>query len=143
MTDNPIAMAVQLQAMQALALERNIDLSNPVNANMMAQLILLMHSGMVAQQKANESNPGIRIESVPKQQVNSPQVANENSPRGNSSSDVSGQSGSYKGRQVVFAAPTKRRGEIFPLWQWGRGRGRGGGGVGYLRKMVEFFINFF
>ncbi|KAL2458137.1 ATP-dependent helicase BRM [Abeliophyllum distichum] len=118
-------MAVQLQAMQALALERNIDLSNPVNANMMAQLIPLMHSGMVAQQKANESNPGIRIESVPKQQVNSPQVANENSPRGNSSSDVSGQSGSYKGRQVVSPAPAKREGEIPPSlavgWGWGWG----------------------
>ncbi|KAL2490340.1 ATP-dependent helicase BRM [Abeliophyllum distichum] len=105
MTNNPIAMAAQLQAMQALALERNIDLSNPVNANMMAQLIPLLHSGMVAQQKVNESNPGIHLESVPKQLVNSPQVANENSPRGNSSSDVSGQSGSYKGRQVVSTAP--------------------------------------
>ncbi|KAL2476606.1 ATP-dependent helicase BRM [Abeliophyllum distichum] len=65
MTNNPIAMAVQLQAMQALALERNIDLSSPVNASMMAQPLL--HSGMFAQQKVNESNPGIHLESVPKQ----------------------------------------------------------------------------
>ncbi|CAA2953973.1 Hypothetical predicted protein [Olea europaea subsp. europaea] len=105
MTNNPNAMAAQLQAMQALALERNIDLSNPVNANMMAQLIPLLQSGMVAQQKANESNPGLQPESVAKQQVNSPQVANESSPHGNSSSDLSGQSGSYKARQLVSTAP--------------------------------------
>ncbi|KAL2512569.1 ATP-dependent helicase BRM [Abeliophyllum distichum] len=49
LTNNPIVMAAQLQAMQALALEHNIDLSNLVNANMMVQLIPLLHSGMVAQ----------------------------------------------------------------------------------------------
>lgn len=92
MANNQIAMAAQMQAMQALALERNIDLSHPANANVVAQLIPLMQSRMVAQQKANENNTGVR---------SSPQVGNESSPHGNSSSDVSGQSGSSKARQVV------------------------------------------
>ncbi|KAK6136272.1 hypothetical protein DH2020_030003 [Rehmannia glutinosa] len=100
MTNNSIAMAAQMQAMQALALERNIDLSHPANANVVAQLIPLMQSRMVAQ-KANENSTGIQPVSFAKQHVTSPQVGNESSPRGNSSSDVSGQSGSSKARQTV------------------------------------------
>ncbi|KAK6135623.1 hypothetical protein DH2020_030634 [Rehmannia glutinosa] len=100
MTNNSIAMAAQMQAMQALALERNIDLSHPANANVVAQLIPLMQSRMVAQ-KANENSTGIQSVSFAKQHVTSPQVGNESSPRGNSSSDVSGQSGSSKARQTV------------------------------------------
>ncbi|KAK6136285.1 hypothetical protein DH2020_029984 [Rehmannia glutinosa] len=82
------------------ALERNIDLSHPANANVVAQLIPLMQSRMVAQ-KANENSTGIQPVSFAKQHVTSPQVGNESSPRGNSSSDVSGQSGSSKARQTV------------------------------------------
>ncbi|KAL8119055.1 hypothetical protein AgCh_016530 [Apium graveolens] len=89
---NQLAMAAQMQAMQALALDRNIDLSAPANANLMAQLIPLMQSRMVAQHMPSETNIDAQSSSVtmPKQQVTSPQVANENSPCGNSSSDVSG-----------------------------------------------------
>ncbi|PIN18589.1 Chromatin remodeling complex SWI/SNF [Handroanthus impetiginosus] len=101
MTNNSITMAAQMQAMQALALERNIDLSNPANANVVAQLIPLMQSRMVPQQKPNENSAGMQSASFAKQHVNSPQVGNESSPRGNSSSDVSGQSGSSKARQTV------------------------------------------
>lgn len=103
MANSQLAMAAQMQAMQALALERNIDLSLPANANLVAQLIPLMQSRILAQQKANESSMGPQSSSVsmPKQQVNSPQVANESSPRANSSSDVSGQSGSNRARQTV------------------------------------------
>ncbi|KAK1395767.1 hypothetical protein POM88_005630 [Heracleum sosnowskyi] len=81
-----------MQAMQALALDRNIDLSVPANANLMAQLFPLMQSMLVAQHKPSETNMDEQSSSVtmPKQQVTSAQVANENSPRGNSSSDVSG-----------------------------------------------------
>ncbi|KAK9065487.1 hypothetical protein SSX86_014888 [Deinandra increscens subsp. villosa] len=93
MGNNQGAMAAQLQAMQALALERNIDLSLPQNANLMAQLMPIMQSRMLGQQKVNESNMG----SQSKQQVTSPQVANESSPR----SDVSGHSGSTKARQTM------------------------------------------
>ncbi|KAK6140625.1 hypothetical protein DH2020_025625 [Rehmannia glutinosa] len=103
MTNNSIAMAAQMQAMQALALERNIDLSHPANANVVAQLIPLMQSRMVAQ-KANENSTGIQSVSFAKQHVTSPQVGNESSPRGNSSSDVSGQSGSSKARQTVSSS---------------------------------------
>ncbi|KAL1826685.1 hypothetical protein ACET3Z_005097 [Daucus carota] len=98
MGNSQLAMAAQMQAMQALALERNIDLSVPANANLMAQLLPLMQSRMVAQHKANESNMGAQSSLIPmtKQQVTSPQVANESSPRGNSSSDLSGHSASGK-----------------------------------------------
>ncbi|XAR63042.1 DNA helicase [Bertholletia excelsa] len=96
-----MALAVQMQAMQALARERNIDLSHPASANLMSQL--LIQSRMLAQQKANENNMGAQSSpvSIPKQQVASPQVASESSPRQNSSSDVSGQSGSVKATQTV------------------------------------------
>ncbi|KAI3764429.1 hypothetical protein L2E82_14437 [Cichorium intybus] len=89
MANSQVAMAAQLQAMQAMALERNIDLSLPQNANLMAQLMPLMQSKMLGQQKVNETNMNPPMS---KQQVTSPQLANENSPRGNSSSDVSGHS---------------------------------------------------
>ncbi|KAL2478747.1 ATP-dependent helicase BRM [Forsythia ovata] len=105
MTNNPIAVAAQVQAMQALALERNIDLSNPASANMMAQLIPLMQARMAAQQKTNESNAGLQSASMPKQQVPATKVANESSPRGNSSGDVSGRFGSSKARQTVANDP--------------------------------------
>ncbi|KAF5756878.1 putative DNA helicase chromatin remodeling SNF2 family [Helianthus annuus] len=93
MGNGQAAMAAQLQAMQALALERNIDLSLPQNANLMAQLMPIMQSRMLGQQKVNESNMG----SQSKPQVTSQQVANESSPR----SDVSGHSGSTKARQTM------------------------------------------
>ncbi|KAL3517180.1 hypothetical protein ACH5RR_024082 [Cinchona calisaya] len=96
MTNNPMAMFAQ---MQALALERNIDLSVPANANLIAQF--LMQSQMISQQKANESNAVVQASSslhVQKQPVTSQMVANESSPRGNTSSDASAQSGSAKAR---------------------------------------------
>ncbi|KAE9605393.1 putative DNA helicase chromatin remodeling SNF2 family [Lupinus albus] len=98
-----VAMSAQLQAIQAWARERNIDLSHPANANLMAQLMPLMQSRMVPQPKANESNIGSQSSPAPvsKQQVISPAVASENSAHANSSSDVSGQSGSSKARQTV------------------------------------------
>nr|XP_027109594.1 ATP-dependent helicase BRM-like [Coffea arabica] len=101
MANNPNVMAAQ---MQALALERNIDLSNPANANLIAQF--LMQSRMISQQKANESNAVVQASSlhVQKQPVNSPTVANESSPRGNTSSDASAQSGSVKARYPSSSA---------------------------------------
>ncbi|XP_004510773.1 ATP-dependent helicase BRM isoform X2 [Cicer arietinum] len=101
-----IAVAAQLQAMQAWARENNIDLSHPTNANLMAKLIPLMQSRMVLQPKVSESNIGAQSSHVPvsKQQVNSPAVASESSAHANSSSDVSGQSGSSKARQTVPAS---------------------------------------
>ncbi|XVE73845.1 hypothetical protein DITRI_Ditri11bG0151100 [Diplodiscus trichospermus] len=104
MGNNQLAMAAQLQAW---ALERNIDLSQPANANLMAQLIPLMQSRMAAQQKTNESNMGSQSSPVPvsKPQVASPSVPSESSPRGNSPSDTSGQSGSAKTRPTVLPNP--------------------------------------
>ncbi|XP_020218776.1 ATP-dependent helicase BRM isoform X2 [Cajanus cajan] len=100
---NQIAMSAQLRAMQAWAHERNIDLSHPANANLMAQLIPLMQSRMAQQPKANDTNLGAQSSSVPvsSQQVSSPAVASEGSAHANSSSDVSAQSGSGKARQTA------------------------------------------
>ncbi|XP_057462987.1 LOW QUALITY PROTEIN: ATP-dependent helicase BRM-like [Actinidia eriantha] len=105
--NSQLAMNAQIQAMQALARERNIDLSLPANANLVAQLIPLMQSRMLAQQKTNENNMGAQSSpgSMPKQQVASPQIARESSPHQNSSSDMSGQSGSSKARQTVAPGP--------------------------------------
>ncbi|KAK6918359.1 Glutamine-Leucine-Glutamine, QLQ [Dillenia turbinata] len=102
MVNSQLVMAAQLQAMQAWALEHNIDLSMPANANLMAQLIPIMQSKMVVQHKPNENITGGQSASaqVSKQQVASP-VASDSSPHGNLSGDVSGQSGPAKGRQVV------------------------------------------
>ncbi|KAJ8573177.1 hypothetical protein K7X08_009688 [Anisodus acutangulus] len=106
MTSNSLAMAAQMQAMQALALERNVDLSLPANANIMAQLIPLMQSRMMAQQKLPDSNVPMQSSSghMPKQQVSSPQIANDGSPRAHSSSDLLGSS-SAKTRQAVITGP--------------------------------------
>ncbi|KAK7292693.1 hypothetical protein RJT34_15545 [Clitoria ternatea] len=105
-----IAVSAQLQAMQAWARERNIDLSHPANAHLMAQLIPLMQQArMVAQPKVNDGNVGAQSSPVPvsKPQVTSPAVASESSAHANSSSDMSGQSGSSKARQTV---PPSHRG---------------------------------
>ncbi|XP_058743971.1 ATP-dependent helicase BRM-like [Vicia villosa] len=101
--NSQIAVAAQLQAMQAWARENNIDLSHPTNAHLMAKLIPLMQSRMALPPKTSESNIGAQSSSVPvsKQQVNSPAVASESSAHANSSSDMSGQSGSSKARQTV------------------------------------------
>ncbi|PHU09575.1 ATP-dependent helicase BRM [Capsicum chinense] len=106
MTSNSLAMAAQMQAMQALALERNVDLSLPANANIMAQLIPLMQSRMITQQKVPENNVPVQSSSghMPKQQVSSPQIANDSSPHAHSSSDLSGSS-SAKTRQAVTTGP--------------------------------------
>lgn len=105
---NSQLVMAQLQAMQAWALERNIDLSSPANANLVAQLIPFMQSQMASQQKLNDNNSvnaqGLAVP-ISRQQVASPPVLSENSPRGNSSSDVSGQSGSTKSRQTVPTGP--------------------------------------
>lgn len=106
MTNNQLAMA-QLQAMQAWALERNIDLSQPANANLMAQLIPLMQTRMAAQQKANENNMGSQSSpaSISKQQINSPFAGKEASAHANSLNDVPGQSSSTKSRQIASPSP--------------------------------------
>lgn len=86
MANSQLAMATQ---MQALARERNIDLSIPSNAHLMAQLIPLLQSRMIAQQKANENSTQSSLAvSMPKQQIASLQVGSESSPRGNSSNDT-------------------------------------------------------
>ncbi|KAJ0797562.1 putative DNA helicase chromatin remodeling SNF2 family [Helianthus annuus] len=95
-----MTMAAQLQAMQALALERNIDLSLPQNANLVAQLIPLMQARM---QKANETS-----------------MTNDNSPRGNSSSDL----GSAKTRQNI--PPAHLGSTSNPLLVNNPGPGQGG-----------------
>ncbi|GMI99021.1 FLORAL FUSED ORGANS 3, CHROMATIN REMODELING 2, ARABIDOPSIS THALIANA BRAHMA, BRAHMA [Hibiscus trionum] len=99
MGNNQLAMAAQLQVW---ALERNIDMSQPANANLMAQIIPLMQSRMAAQQKTNERNMGTQSPiAVSKPKITSPSVPSESSPRGNSSNDISDMSGFAKARQTV------------------------------------------
>lgn len=102
-SNNSIAMAAQAQA---VALEHNIDLSAPGNANLIAQLIPMMQSRMIPPQKTHESNSLMQSSSaqLPRQQVSSPQLASESSPHGNTSSDASGQSDSAKARVSVKPA---------------------------------------
>ncbi|KAI9110091.1 hypothetical protein K1719_019132 [Acacia pycnantha] len=97
---NQMAVSAQLHALQAWAHERNVDLSHPSNANLVAQLIPMMQSKMVSQQKPNENNVAPQSSPVPvsKQQVTSPM---ENPAHANSSSDLSGKSGCAKARQTV------------------------------------------
>ncbi|XP_054782253.1 ATP-dependent helicase BRM-like isoform X2 [Prosopis cineraria] len=108
---NQIAVSAQLQAMQAWARERNIDLSHPANANLIAQIFPMKQSRIVSQQKANESSMGAQSSLVPvsKQQVTSPAGASDSSAHANSSSDASGLSGPAKARQLPanhFGPPT-------------------------------------
>lgn len=89
-TANQFAM-VQLQAMQAWAMENNIDLSHPNNANLIAQLLPLWQSKMAAMQKTSD-NAGAHSSQVlaVKQQSNmsSPPVVNENSVHGTSVNEL-------------------------------------------------------
>ncbi|KAL9228908.1 hypothetical protein vseg_004438 [Gypsophila vaccaria] len=86
--------------LRAWALEHNIDLSSPANANLLAQLVPRMQTRMLAQQKANEGASQGSPVPVHRQQVTSPPVASESSPRANSSSEISGQSSSARARQT-------------------------------------------
>ncbi|MBA0704416.1 hypothetical protein Golax_016673 [Gossypium laxum] len=106
-----LAMAAQLQSW---ALERNIDLSQPANANLMAQLIPLMQSRMAAHQKTNESNMGSQSSPVlvSKPQATSPSVPSDSSPRGCSSSDISSQSGSAKTKPTALPSTTSSAGVV-------------------------------
>uniref|UniRef100_A0A1J3E2P3 ATP-dependent helicase BRM n=1 Tax=Noccaea caerulescens TaxID=107243 RepID=A0A1J3E2P3_NOCCA len=97
---NQLAFAQQWQAMQAWARERNIDLSHPANASQMAHIL---QARMAAQQKGNEGNVASQSPSIPlsSQPPSSSAVPGDNSPRTNSASDISGQSGSAKPRQAM------------------------------------------
>ncbi|XP_077223667.1 transcription regulatory protein SNF2 isoform X2 [Tasmannia lanceolata] len=100
---NQFAMA-QLQAMQTWAMEHNIDLSLPANANLITQLLPLWQSRMAAMQKQTENNGGphtSRLTTSKQQVLSSPPVANENSAHGNSLNDMSVQASSAKGRQAL------------------------------------------
>ncbi|XP_010275655.1 PREDICTED: ATP-dependent helicase BRM-like isoform X2 [Nelumbo nucifera] len=105
--NNQLAMA-QLQAVQAWALEHNIDLSLPANANLVSQIIPLWQSRMAALKKPNESNAAQSSlqGTTSKQQAVPSMVAGENSIHGNSSSDMSGQSGPVKTRQAAPTGPS-------------------------------------
>ncbi|CAI9101854.1 OLC1v1039276C1 [Oldenlandia corymbosa var. corymbosa] len=102
MTANPIALASQ---MQAFALEHNIDLSLPANANMVAQL---MQYKLASQQRGNENSTSLQALNahVQKQPVSPAMGPNESSPRGNASSDALAQSNTAKSRYPSTSAPT-------------------------------------
>ncbi|PKI43133.1 hypothetical protein CRG98_036478, partial [Punica granatum] len=103
MQNNQLAVAAQMQAIQAWARENNIDLSQPANANMMVKLIPLMQARMAAQQKANENNLNAQSSPVPlsKPPAASPSVAGTSSPHVNSPNETPTQSASGKAAQTV------------------------------------------
>ncbi|PKA45857.1 ATP-dependent helicase BRM [Apostasia shenzhenica] len=91
--NNQLMMA-QLQAMQAWAIERNIDLTHPANASLLAQFLPILQSNrLAALQKSNESSIPIQQPSlsISKPEVVSSPVASENSTQENSASNLSGQ----------------------------------------------------
>ncbi|CAJ1820007.1 unnamed protein product [Sphenostylis stenocarpa] len=101
--NNQIAIPSQLRTMQAWGIEQNVDMSYPVNSQLMAPFMPLMQSRMVQQPKGNDTNSGAQSSLVPvsNQQVTSPAIASESSARASSSGDVSAQSGSVKTRQMA------------------------------------------
>ncbi|CAN8286181.1 unnamed protein product [Cochlearia groenlandica] len=103
MGNNQLAFAQQVQAMHAWARENNIDLSHPANANQMTHIL---QARMAAQMKANVSNVVSQSQSIPtsSQPASSSAVPGENSPRTNSVSDISGQSGSAKSKQAIASS---------------------------------------
>uniref|UniRef100_A0A1D1ZLS2 ATP-dependent helicase BRM n=1 Tax=Anthurium amnicola TaxID=1678845 RepID=A0A1D1ZLS2_9ARAE len=111
---NQQAAMAQLQAMQNWALEHNIDLSIPANANLLAQLLPVFQPRMAALQKPNESNIVVSQShaSSSKQHVTSSPVGSENSAHGNSLSDHSGQGGPSKGRHMHPSMPISSAGNV-------------------------------
>ncbi|KAG1354873.1 ATP-dependent helicase BRM [Cocos nucifera] len=97
--NNQLMMA-QLQAMQAWAMERNIDLSHPSNANLIAQV--WQSARLAAMQKPNEISTAAHQSQLPspKQQFLSSPGGSENSAYGNSFGDHPVQSGPVKNRQT-------------------------------------------
>ncbi|XXG84990.1 hypothetical protein AAC387_Pa11g0175 [Persea americana] len=107
-SNNQVAMA-QLQAVQAWALERNIDLSLPAHANLIAQLLPRWQSRGAAMQKPNENNVAMHPSRIPppKQQIMSSQpVASDSSAHGNPLGDVTGQDATVKTRPTVSGPST-------------------------------------
>lgn len=100
MANSQLAIAAQ---MEALARERNIDLSIPSNAHLMAQLIPLLRSRMITQQKAHENSmQSSSPVSMPKQQIASLQVSSVSSLRGNSSNDPTVYNPNSPAQQISF-----------------------------------------
>lgn len=100
MANSQLAIAAQ---MEALARERNIDLSIPSNAHLMAQLIPLLRSRMITQQKAHENSmQSSSPVSMPKQQIASLQVSSVSSLRGNSSNDPTVNNPNSPAQQISF-----------------------------------------
>ncbi|XP_031502776.1 ATP-dependent helicase BRM [Nymphaea colorata] len=104
MANNQLAI-LQLQAVQAWAMEHNVDLSLPSNANLVAQLLPIWQSKIAAIQKANEGNTGSpqprlptnKLQGLPSPPVNDrPSMGNENSVHGSSVTEASVQAGPAK-----------------------------------------------
>ncbi|KAG0457436.1 hypothetical protein HPP92_022593 [Vanilla planifolia] len=93
--NNQLMMA-QLQAMQTWAMERNIDLTHPANANLLAQFLPILHSNRLpVMQKPNASVVSAQNSNVStsKPEVISSPVNSENSAQGNSMNSQHGQDG--------------------------------------------------
>nr|XP_010918746.1 ATP-dependent helicase BRM [Elaeis guineensis] len=112
---NKQLMMAQLQAMQAWAMERNIDLSHPSNANLIAQV--WQSARLAAMQKPNEISTAAHQSHVPspKQQFLSSPGGSENSAHANSLSEHPVQAGPVKNRQTFSAGSVSGAGSSSTL----------------------------
>ncbi|CAN6455544.1 unnamed protein product [Victoria cruziana] len=111
MANNQLVM-FQLQAVQAWAMEHNVDLSLPSNANLVAQLLPIWQSKIAAIKKTNEGNigsphprlPANKQQGMPSPPVNDrPSMGNENSIHVSCVAEASVQAGPAKS-QPMFPA---------------------------------------
>jgi len=101
--ENTATNQLLMAQFQAWAMERNIDLSLPANANLIAKLLPIWQSArLAAMQKPNESGTTSHQPSLlsSKQQVMPTSVGGETSTHGNCANDLSGQAGQVKSRQT-------------------------------------------
>ena len=101
--ENTAANQLLMAQFQAWAMERNIDLSLPANANLIAKLLPIWQSArLAAMQKPNESGTTAQQPGLPssKQQVMPTSVGGETSTHGNFANDLSGPAGQVKSRQT-------------------------------------------
>ncbi|KAH0470770.1 hypothetical protein IEQ34_000493 [Dendrobium chrysotoxum] len=90
---NQQLMMAQLQAMQTWAMDHNIDLTHPANANLIAQFLPIFQSNRLTEmQKPNVRSTLAQqssLSTLKPQAISSP-VVNENSAQGNSINNLSG-----------------------------------------------------
>ncbi|XP_020261440.1 ATP-dependent helicase BRM isoform X2 [Asparagus officinalis] len=116
--ENTSTSQLLMAQFQAWAMERNIDLSLPGNAYLIAQLLPRWQSSrLAAMQKPNESGTMVQQLGLPssKQQVLPSSLGGETSTQGNCANDLSGQAAKVKSQQTPPIGSTFTGGAIPPM----------------------------